>query len=53
VQRVTLVPGAQQLECVLNALREDVLGEPLVDQGPGDLEGPDHQGEDTERLRAR
>ena len=32
--------------------KEDLVGELLVGQGAGELEGPDHQGEDAERLGA-
>jgi hypothetical protein len=48
-----LMLGAQQRECVLDALIEDVVGEPPVGQAAGDLQRPDHQGEDAERLHAR
>ena len=45
--------GAQQRECVLDALIEDVVRELPVGKGAGKLERPDHQGENAERLRAR
>jgi len=38
--------GAQQRECVVDALVEDVVGELPVGQGAGKLERPDLQGED-------
>ena len=41
-----LMLGAQQRECVLDALVEDVVGELPVGQGAGKLERPDHQSED-------
>ena len=53
VHRSAPMLGAKQRECVLDALLEDVVGELPVGQGAGDLERPDHQGEDTERLQAR
>jgi hypothetical protein len=47
-----LLLGAQQREGVLDALVEDLIGELPVGQGAGELQRPDHQGEDAERLRA-
>ena len=41
---------AQQEECVLDALFEHLLGEHPVGQRSRDLERPDHEREDTERL---
>ncbi len=48
-----LRPTAQYGQGVLDALLEDIVGKALVGKGAGDLEGPDHQCEDTERLHAR
>jgi hypothetical protein len=48
-----LMLGAQQRQGVLDALLEDRVGESPVGQSSGDLEGPDHQREDTERPHAR
>lgn len=42
-----LTLGAQESERVVDALFEDVVGELLVGHGAGDLEHPDHQGEDV------
>jgi len=44
--------GAQEREGVVDALVEDLVGEVSVGQGAGELEGPDHQGEDAEGLGA-
>ena len=43
---------AQQAQGILDALLEHLVGEPLVREGAGHLERPDHEGEDTERLHA-
>jgi hypothetical protein len=45
--------SAQQGQGISDALLEHLVGEPLVREGAGDLERPDHQGEDAECLRAR
>src|SRR6266567_4382673 len=45
--------GAEQREGALDALFEDHVGELLVGQGAGELQRPDHQGVDAERLYAR
>ena len=59
--RATLVPRlarsalrfrAQQHESVLDAFFEDLIGELLVGQGAGELQRPDHHGEDAECLDA-
>src|SRR5438067_5936929 len=42
--------GAQQSEGVLDALLEDLVGELPIGKGAGDLERPDQQREDAERL---
>src|SRR5215217_2033957 len=47
-----LLLGAQQREGVVDALLEDLVGELSVGQGAGELQGPDHQGEDAEGLGA-
>jgi len=44
--------GAQQHESVLDAFFEDLIGELLVGQGAGELQRPDHHGEDAECLDA-
>jgi hypothetical protein len=36
----------------VDALLEDRVGEALVGEGPGDLDGRDHQREETKRLQA-
>jgi hypothetical protein len=41
--------GAQEREGVGDALLEDIVGELPVSQGAGNLERPDHEGEDAER----
>ncbi len=43
---------AQQEQCILNALPEHLVRELSVGQRSGDLERPDHQGEDAERPHA-
>ena len=47
-----LLLGVQECEGVVDALLEDLVGELSVGQGAGELEGPDHQGEDAEGLHA-
>lgn len=47
-----LMLGAQQREGVLEALFEDLVGELPAGQGAGDLQRPDHHGENAERLHA-
>jgi hypothetical protein len=44
--------GAQQHESVLDGFFEDLIGELLVGQGAGELQRPDHHGEDAECLDA-
>ncbi len=44
--------SCQQGQGVLDALLEHLVGKSLVREGAGDLERPDHQGEDAKCLRA-
>jgi hypothetical protein len=47
-----LLLGPQEREGVVDALVEDLVGELWVGQGAGELQRPDHHGEDAERLGA-
>ena len=47
-----LMLGVRQHESVLDAFFKDLIGELLVGQGAGELQRPDHHGEDAECLDA-
>jgi hypothetical protein len=47
-----LLPGVQECEGVVDSLLEDLVGELPVGQRSGQLQRPDHQCVDAERLGA-